>query len=101
MADNVVALSKHITLHLPAVENQTDYAPLNINVNLLPGAAKKYHSPIEARLALARHLGKPLSLLTAQQKQFIETLTQQTLEHDVLVAQLNEYMALKLVTKKE
>jgi len=101
MADNVVELSKHITLHLPFVENQTQYAPFNINVNLLPGAAKKYNSPIEARLALAQHLGKPLSFLTTQQKQFIETLTQQTLEHDVLIAQLNEYMALKLVTKKE
>jgi hypothetical protein len=39
--------------------------------------------------------------LTASQKQFIDTLTQQTLEHDVLIAQLNEYMALKLVSKKE
>lgn len=101
IADNVVELSKHITLHLPAVETQAQYTPLNINVNLLPGAVKKYDSPLEARLALAQHLGKPLSLLTAQQKQFIETLTQQTLEHDVLIAQLNEYMALKLVTKKD
>lgn len=101
IADNVVELSKHITLNLPAVEKQTQSAPLNINVNLLPGVTKKYDSAIEAKLAVAQYLGKPLSLLTAQQKQFIETLTQQTLEHDILIAQLHEYMALKLVTKKE
>ena len=100
-ADNVVELSKHITLRLPTYENQTKSAPLNINVNLLPGYIKKYDSSIEAKLALSKHIGKPLSLLTEKQKQFIETLTQQTLEHDVLITQLNEYMALKLVAQKE
>lgn len=100
-ADNVVALSQHIALNLPAYENQTKHAPLNINVNLLPGYVKKYQTPLEAKLGLAKHLGKPISLLTEKQKQFIDTLTQQTLEHDALIAQLNEYMVLKLVTKKE
>ncbi len=100
-ADNVVELSKHITLRLPSYENQTKGAPLNINVNLLPGYIKKYDSPIEAKLALAKHIGKPISLLTEKQKQFIDTLTQQTLEHDVLITQLNEYMALKLIAQKE
>jgi hypothetical protein len=100
-ADNVVDLSKHITLRLPAYENQTKQAPLNINTNLLPGYLKKYETALQAKLALAKHIEKPLSLLTASQKQFIDTLTQQTLEHDVLIAQLNEYMALKLVSKKE
>ncbi len=100
-ADNVVELSKHITLHLPSYENQTKRAPLNINTNLLPGTIKKYNTSLEAKLALATHLGKPLSLLSGKQKQFIETLIQQTLEHDILITQLNEYMALKLVAKKE
>lgn len=100
-ADNVVELSKHITLHLSSYENQTKCAPLNININLLPGYVKKYASCIEAKLALAKHIGKPISLLTEKQKQFIDTLTQQTLEHDVLITQLNEYMVLKLVVQKE
>ncbi|MEI6096297.1 MAG: hypothetical protein WCR08_12715 [Gammaproteobacteria bacterium] len=102
-ADNVVDLSKHITLRLPAYENQnqTKQAPLNINTNLLPGYLKKYETALQAKLALAKHIEKPLSLLTTSQKQFIDTLTQQTLEHDVLISQLNEYMALKLVSKKE
>ena len=100
-ADNIVELSKHISLRLPAFENQTGHIPLNINMNLLPGYVKKYNSSLEAKLALAQHLGKPLSLLTVQQKQFIDTLTQQSMEHDVLITQLNEYMALKLVAKEE
>jgi hypothetical protein len=100
-ADNVVELSKHISLRLPAYEHQTKHAPLNINANLLPGYLKKYDTSLQAKLALAKHIGKPLSLLTAKQKEFIDTLTQQTLEHDVLIEQLNEYMALKLVSKKE
>lgn len=86
---------------MPAFEHQTAHVPLNISMNLLPGYVKKYNSPLEAKLALAQHLGKPLSLLTAQQKQFIDTLTQQSMEHDVLITQLNEYMALKLVAKEE
>ncbi len=100
-ADNVVELSKHITLHLPAYEHQEKEAPLNINTNLLPGHIKQHHSALEAKLALAKHLGKPISLLTEKQREFIDALTQQTLEHDVLISHLNEYMALKLVTKKE
>jgi hypothetical protein len=39
--------------------------------------------------------------LTEKQRQFIDTLTEQTLEHDVLLTHLNEYMALKLVATKE
>lgn len=100
-ADNVVTLSQHITLNPPTYENQTNHAPLNISLNLLPSYVKKYQTPLEAKLALAKHLGKPISLLTEKQKKFIDTLTQQTLEHDALITQLNEYMALKLVTKKE
>ena len=88
-------------MRLPAYENQTKQAPLNINTNLLPGYLKKYETALQAKLALAKHIEKPLSLLTTSQKQFIDTLTQQTLEHDVLISQLNEYMALKLVSKKE
>jgi hypothetical protein len=101
LADNVVTLSKHITLRLPAYEHQVEPAPLNINANLLPGYRKKYDTALEAKLALAKHIGKPLSFLTEKQKQFIHTLTQQTLEHDVLIAHLTEYMALKLVANKE
>lgn len=100
-ADNVVELSKLISIRLPDYENQTKRAPLNVNINLLPGYIKKYGSSLEAKLALAKHLGKPLSLLTEKQRQFIDTLTEQTLEHDVLLAHLNDYMALKLVANKE
>lgn len=100
-ADNVIDLSKHLTLQLPSSANPLSSKPLNINTNLLPGYTKKYLSPIEAKLALAKHLGKPLSLLTEKQKQFIDSLTQQTLEHHVLIEKMNEYMALKIVTKKE
>ena len=100
-ADNVVELSKLITVRLPAYEHQTKRDPLNVNANLLPGYFKKYSSSLEAKLALAKHLGKPLSLLTEKQRQFIDTLTEQTLEHDVLLTHLNEYMALKLVATKE
>jgi hypothetical protein len=86
---------------LPSYENQTKPAPLNINTNLLPGHIKQYHSSLEAKLALAKHLGKPISLLTEKQRNFIDTLTQQTLEHDVLISHLNDYMALKLISKKD
>lgn len=100
-ADNVVELSKLITVRLPVYEHQTKRDPLNVNANLLPSCFKKYSSSLEAKLALAKHLGKPLSLLTEKQRQFIDTLTEQTLEHDVLLTHLNEYMALKLVATKE
>ena len=101
VADNIVALSKHISLRLPVLETRTNQVPFNININLLPSYIKKYNSSLEAKLALAKYLGKPLSLLTTKQRQFIDTLTQQSMEHDVLIAQLNEYMALKLVAKEE
>lgn len=100
-ADNVVELSTVISLRLPDYETQAKRAPLNVNVNLLPGYVKKHSSSLEAKLALAKHLGKPLSLLTEKQRQFIDALTEQTLEHDVLLAHLNDYMALKLVANKE
>ena len=100
-ADNVVELSTVISLRLPDYETQTKRAPLNVNVNLLPGYVKKHCSSLEAKLALAKHLGKPLSLLTEKQRQFIDALTEQTLEHDVLLAHLNDYMTLKLVANKE
>jgi Integrase core domain len=100
-ADNVVELSRHITLHLPTFENQVKRTTFNLNTNLLPATVKKYNTPLEAKLALATHLGKPLSILNEKQKRFIDALTQQTLEHDILITQLNEYMALKLIPKKE
>ena len=100
-ADNVVELSTVISLRLPDYETQTRRAPLNVNVNLLPGYVKKHSSSLEAKLALAKHLGKPLSLLTEKQRQFIDALTEQTLEHDVLLAHLSDYMSLKLVSNKE
>lgn len=99
-ADNVVELSTIISIHLPDCETQTRRSPLNVNVNLLPGYVKKYDSSLEAKLALAKYLGKPLSLLTEKQRRFINALTEQTLEHDVLIAHLNDYMSLKLVTNK-
>lgn len=101
IADNVVELAKHITVDLP-LHGQTGYQEVfNINSALLPGRVRKYGSQVEAKLALARHIGKPLSLLTEQQKKFIDALTGQTLEHDVLLAQLNDYMTLKLVAEQE
>ena len=100
-ADNIVELAQHITLHLPTYEDRSKRIPLNINTNLLPDTVKKYNNQLEAKLALAKHLGIPLSLLSEKQKRFIDALTQQTLEHDILISQLNEYMALKLVAKKE
>ncbi|WP_255411141.1 hypothetical protein [Legionella sp. km772] len=39
---------------------------------------------------MAKYLGKPLSLLNEKQKQFIDALTEQTLEHDLLIKQLND-----------
>lgn len=100
-ADNIVSLSKHISLHLPSPEHALNTQPLNVNTNLLPEYSKKYESQIEAKLALSKHFGKPLSLLTEKQKQFLDSLTQQTLEHDLLIEKANEYMELKLVTQKE
>ncbi len=100
-ADNVVELSSVISIRLPDHEIQARRAPVNVNVNLLPGYVKKHSSSLEAKLALAKHLGKPLSLLTEKQRQFIDALTEQTLEHDVLLAHLNDYMSLKLVANKE
>ena len=96
----MVELSTIISIHLPDFETQTRRTPLNVNVNLLPGYVKKYDSSLEAKLALAKYLGKPLSLLTEKQRRFINALTEQTLEHDVLIAHLNDYMSLKLVTNK-
>ena len=101
-ADNVVELSKHIALNLPENIFQSGYQePLNINAHLFLGRKKQYNSSIEAKLAMAKYLGKPLSLLNEKQKQFIDALTEQTLEHDLLIKQLNDYMALKLAADKE
>ena len=47
-------------------------------------------------MAIAKYLGKPLSLPPEQQKQFIDKLTQQTLEHEVLIAQLTENLVTPL-----
>lgn len=99
-ADNVVELSKLISIRLPDYETNSNRIPLNINGNL-PDCVKKYNSSIEAKLALAKHLGKPLSFLTEKQRQFIDTLTDKTLEHEELITRFNDYMALKLVAKKE
>lgn len=99
IADNVVELSKHIALKLP-MYHQTNKMPLNLYQNVLPHG-KQYKTALEAKLAIAKYLGKPLSLLPEQQRQFIDKLTQQTLEHEVLVTQLHEYMTLKLVSSTE
>lgn len=101
VADNVVELSKLINIQLPNYEPGVKRTPLNVNMTLLAEPVKKYSSSLEAKLALAKHLGKPLSLLTEQQRKFIDALTDKTLEHKELIAQLNDYMALKLITRKE
>lgn len=99
-ADNVVKLSKDIMLHLPDRQNKDKQKYSNVD-NYFLDSNIKYESAIEAKLALSKHLGKPLSLLTEKQRQFIDNLTHQTLDHDILIKQLNEYMALKLVVNKE
>lgn len=101
VADNVVELSKHITVNMPLHRQTGQQGTLNINTMLFPGRIKKYESPIEAKLALAQYIGKALSLLPEKQRRFIDALTRQTLEHDTLIAQLDEYMSLKLVTEKD
>lgn len=100
-ADEIVMLSKVIQLNLPANESQGSHSPYNLNPNLLPPHNKEYLSITEAKLAIAKYIGKPLGQLLKEQQEFINQLTSQTLKHDELIQNIDNYLKIKIISNKE
>lgn len=59
-----------------------------------------FKSVLEAKLAIAKNLGKPLALLSESQRQHIDNLIAETLHKVTLLVKVQEYFKLKLVANE-
>lgn len=59
-----------------------------------------FKSALEAKLSIAKHLGKPLALLSETQRQHIDNLITETLHKVTLLNKVQDYFKLKLLANE-
>jgi hypothetical protein len=99
-ADNVVTLSKHVGLNLPKIDSAICDTAQNIG-HRFTSPLKTYETQLEARLAVARYLGKPLAKLSPDHKDFIKRVVERTLVNNEIIDAIDDYFQLKLISNKD
>lgn len=100
VADNIIDFSENITLDLHSPISSIYNVAQNISNKFSP-KEKTYFSQIEAKLAIAKHLGKPLATLSPDEVNYIDKVTSRTLVSKDIIEAINDYYDLKLISNED
>lgn len=100
IADNVILLTESIGLQINN-HDQAYTSPSNINFQKIYTRTKFYKTKVEARIAVSKYLGKPLSELLPEQINFIHKITESTLNHSEIITSIDNFFKIKLIQNKE
>jgi hypothetical protein len=100
VADNIIVFSRNIEVDLGKITSSIYKTSKNIG-NKFISPVKTYSSQIEAKLAIAKHLGKPLATLSYDEINFIDKITLRTLVSKEIITAINDYYDLKLISNED
>jgi hypothetical protein len=100
VADNIIVFSRNIEVDMGKITSSIYKTSKNIG-NKFFSPVKTYSSQIEAKLAIAKHLGKPLATLSYDEINFIDKITLRTLVSKEIIEAINDYYDLKLISNED
>lgn len=100
VADNVIEFSKSIDLNINTTSSVMHNTAQNVGVRFT-SPVKIFSSQVEAKLAIAKYLGKPLANLSDDVINFIDEILERTLVNNDIIDAIDDYFSLKTISNKE